>query len=313
MSDIATDSVAESSVPEVEEVDNDQPLTEDQSAESVIEEDDEEPEEGDEAEESEQDEDQPDAESSLDTVDVEYEGERYKLPPKLKDALMRDQDYTLKTQSHAETVRAYEAERADFQQYVEATTAQSTGMANLAALDQQLQSFQQYDWNAAFDADITSATKLQHQMQQFQSQREQIVGSIQQGESKRQEMRHENMVRTAQRTDEALAKEIPNWGDDRKTELGRFAVETLGFPATAVSQAVTKAEIKTLHYAEIGFKAEQRVRAAKKGAGKGKVKVAPSKSINPKRQSAPKSLSNVSDPSAYRELRMAQKRKSLKG
>ena len=305
MDDNLADSVVETSESEVEEVFEDQSETEDDSTE-VAEEGSEEPDEAEDGEESEQEDDQPEGESVLETVDVEYDGEQYKLPPKLKDAFMREQDYTVKTQTLA-------AEKHDFQQYMEATQANQQSMANLAAIDQQLQSYQEYDWNSAFDADITSATKLQHQMQQLQSQREQLVGTIQQGEQQRKALRHDNMVKVAQRTDAQLKKEIPNWGEGRKSELGRFAVETMGFPAEMVAQAVTPPEILALHYAEIGYQTVQKVKNAKKPKGSKVVEVKPSKNLKPKKQSAPKSLSNVSDPNAYRELRMAQKRKTLKG
>tara|TARA_R110002126_G_scaffold6091_1_gene32036 strand:+ start:4405 stop:5322 length:918 start_codon:yes stop_codon:yes gene_type:complete len=305
MDDNLADSVVETSESEVEEVFEDQSETEDDSTE-VAEEGSEEPDEAEDGEESEQEDDQPEGESVLETVDVEYDGEQYKLPPKLKDAFMREQDYTVKTQTLA-------AEKHDFQQYMEATQANQQSMANLAAIDQQLQSYQEYDWNSAFDADITSATKLQHQMQQLQSQREQLVGTIQQGEQQRKALRHDNMVKVAQRTDAQLKKEIPNWGEGRKSELGRFAVETMGFPAEMVAQAVTPPEILALHYAEIGYQTVQKVKNAKKPKGSKVVEVKPSKNLKPKKQSAPKSLSNVSDPNAYRELRMAQKRKNMKG
>tara|TARA_R110000737_G_scaffold80812_1_gene113119 strand:- start:66 stop:983 length:918 start_codon:yes stop_codon:yes gene_type:complete len=305
MDDNLADSVVETSESEVEEVSQDQSETEDYSTE-VVEENSEEPDEADDGEESEQEDDQPEMESILETVDVEYDGEQYKLPPKLKDAFMREQDYTVKTQALA-------SEKQDFQQYMEATNANQQGIANLAAIDLQLKSYQAYNWDSAFDNDITSATKMQHQMQQLQQQRSQLVGTIQQAEQRRTELRHENMVRTAQRTDAQLAKEIPNWGENRKVELGRFAVEVMGFPEAIVSSAVTPSEIKALHYAEIGYRTEQKVKNAKKQKGTKTAQVEPSKSLKAKKQSAPKSLSNVSDPNAYRELRMAQKRKTLKG
>ena len=305
MDDNLADSVVETSESEVEEVSQDQSETEDYSTE-VVEENSEEPDEADDGEESEQEDDQPEMESILETVDVEYDGEQYKLPPKLKDAFMREQDYTVKTQTLA-------SEKQDFQQYMEATNANQQGIANLAAIDLQLKNYQDYDWNSAFDNDITSATKMQHQMQQLQQQRSQLVGTIQQAEQRRTELRHENMVRTAQRTDAQLAKEIPNWGENRKVELGRFAVEVMGFPEAMVASAVTPSEIKALHYAEIGYRTEQKVKNAKKQKGTKTAQVEPSKSLKAKKQSAPKSLSNVSDPNAYRELRMAQKRKNMKG
>jgi hypothetical protein len=305
--EIAVDSVEDTSTTEAEEVTSDQSEAEVEPSKSAS--DGETPEEAEDGEESETDEDQPDAESQSGTVEVEYDGEKFTVPTKIKDALMRDKDYTQKTQSLAEQRQGYESEVADFQQYMEATKAQSDNMANLAAMDQQLQSFQAYDWNGAFDADITSATKLQHQFQQLQSQRDQLVGTIQQGETQRQADRHENMVKTAKKTDALLSKELPNWSEEKKSEIGKFAVETMGLPAQMVSQAVTPAEIKTLYYAEIGFKVANQVKTSVKAKKSPIVDIKPSSKIAAKRQSAPKSLFNVSDPEEYRKMRLAQKRK----
>jgi hypothetical protein len=306
-------SVPETSTADVEEVQTDQPETDDQASESVSEDADDQPEEAsNDDDESEQDDEQPEAGSDPDTVKVEYDGEEYEVPKRLKDAVMATKDYTEKTQALGDERRSYEAEKADFTQYMEATKAQSDQLANLAAMDQQLQSFQAYDWNAAFDADITSATKLQHQMQQLQSNREQLVQTIQQGETQRQGVQHENMVRTAERTDARLAQEVTGWGEEMKSELGKFAVD-MGFPADAVSNAVTYPEINVLRLAQIGWKTEQQVKSAVKSKDRKVVAVKPSKNLKPKRQSAPKTLSNVSDPGAYRELRLAQKRKQAKG
>jgi hypothetical protein len=306
-------SVSETSTAEVEEVQTDQPDTDDQASESVTETSDEDqPAEAEDGDEAEQDDEQPETGSDPDTVKVEYDGEEYEVPKRVKDAIMATKDYTEKTQALSDERKSYEAEKADFTQYMEASKAQSDQMANLAAIDQQLQSFQAYDWNAAFDADITSATKLQHQMQQLQSNREQLVQTIQHGETERQRVQHENMVRTAERTDAKLAQEVTGWGDEMKSGLGKFAVD-MGLPADMVSRAVTYPEINILRLAQIGYRTEQQVKSAVKSKDKKVVEVVPSKNLKPKRQSAPKTLSNVTDPVAYRELRMAQKRKSAKG
>jgi len=311
MDDEITGSVAETSVAEVEEVQEDQPEIEEEASESVAESNDEEPAEVDD-EEAEQEEEQPEEGSEPDTVRVEYDGEEYEVPKRLKDAVMATKDYTEKTQALAEDRRSYEAEKADFQQYMEASKAQADNMANLAAMDQQLESFRQYDWNAAFDADVTAATKLHHQMQQLQSQREQLVQTIQHGETERQRIQHEQMVRTAEKTDARLAQEVTGWGDEMKAELGKFAVD-MGLPAQMVSNAVTYPEINLLRLAHIGFKTEQQVKAAVKSKDKKVVEVQPSKPLKPKRQAPPKTLSNTSDPEAYRKLRLAQKQKRMKG
>ena len=117
------------------------------------------------------------------------------------------------------------------------------------------------------------------------------------------------MVRIAEKTDARLSKEVTGWGDEMKADLGKFAVD-MGLPADMVSRAVTYPEINILRLAQIGYKTENQVKAAVKSKDNKVVRVKPSKNLKPKRQSAPKSLSNVTDPVAYRELRLAQKRKA---
>ena len=48
-----------------------------------------------------------------DEVEVDYNGKSYCLPPELKDALLRQADYTRKTQELAEGRRALEAARVE--------------------------------------------------------------------------------------------------------------------------------------------------------------------------------------------------------
>lgn len=313
MSEILADSVAvDTSVPETEEVVTDQPEVEEEVPESVADGDDTDDEDDGEVIEGSEDDEQAEQVSSPDAVDVEFEGETYSLPPKLKDALMREQDYTVKTQAHADTVKAHEAEKQDFKQYVEMTTANSTNMAQLTAIDNQLSQLAAYDWNAAYDNDITAATKLKNNEQQLIAQRQGLEKHINEQEQERQGLQHQNMVKTAQATDAQMLKEVPNWGDDRKTALGSFAVEKMGFTPDAVQKAVTKKEIMTLHYAEIGYNAVHKVKAAQAKAGKKVPQLEASKSIKPKRQSAPKTLSNVTDPVAYREMRLKQQRSNRK-
>ena len=55
-------------------------------------------------------------EAESEVEDVDWEGKKYAVPKELKDALMRQSDYTRKTQEIAETRRALEAKEAEIQQ-----------------------------------------------------------------------------------------------------------------------------------------------------------------------------------------------------
>jgi hypothetical protein len=50
----------------------------------------------------------PESEASPEFAEVEYEGKSYQVPPEIKDALLRQSDYTRKTTEAAERTRALE-------------------------------------------------------------------------------------------------------------------------------------------------------------------------------------------------------------
>jgi len=305
----------DTSIPDAEEVDDDQTSAEDEvtgeddeSIDTEPEEEDDDDSESDQTDDDDADSDD-DSEVASDTVEVEYDGKKYAVPAEIKDAIMRDQDYTHKTQALAESRKAYEAEQEDFKQYVEASRANSEKMAELSAIDRQLKDYESIDWNSYYDTDLAGATKLRHQMEQLGQARNALIQDVQVAEQHRTQLHNENMAKTAQRTDEAMKSEIPNWGDELKTELGKFAVDVIGFAPEAVSRAVRPQEIKTLYYAQVGFKAIQAAKAKSAKAKQPTEVKQPPKAVKPRRQKAPSNLSKISDPAAYREAYMARKRK----
>lgn len=81
-------------------------------------------------------------------VEVVYDGKSYQLQSELKDALLRQADYTRKTQEVAQTRKALEAARAEHHQHVANTRAHMQDAARIVALNDQLAQFAQVDWRA---------------------------------------------------------------------------------------------------------------------------------------------------------------------
>src|SRR5712671_4095938 len=81
-----------------------------------------------------------------DTVEVEYDGKTYQLPPELKDALLRQADYTRKTQEVAQNRKALEAEKAAHDGRSQGMRAHILDAARVMALNDQLTQFDRVDW-----------------------------------------------------------------------------------------------------------------------------------------------------------------------
>jgi hypothetical protein len=156
------------------------------------------------------------AEVEDDSEEIEYEGIKAKVPKVLKDAFLRQADYTKKTQELAEARKAFEAERVTVQQ---ADEQELSALASLKLIDRQLTDYSKVDWNAWHDSDPFEAQKAFAQftlLKDARTQTSQFLGHIseQRTVQKQQE--------TAKRMEEGaaiLAKEIEGWGDQHAAKL----------------------------------------------------------------------------------------------
>ena len=113
-----------------------------------------------------------------DGEEIDYEGEKYKVPAKLKEAFLRQADYTRKTQEVAEQKRDIERQAAEVQQRAQFNQQHVQDVAKVMAIDEQLAKYQGLDWNAITDADPVQAMKLDRQMRELQQQRTASVERI---------------------------------------------------------------------------------------------------------------------------------------
>lgn len=191
-----------------------------------------------------------------DEAEVEYEGETFKVPAKLKDAILRQADYTKKTTEVANQRRELEQQR----EMISAASRSVEGIAALTVIDQQIKQLQQVDISG-WSQDQINAAELR--LMGLQRQAESLAGQI--TDAQRQQAEAE-AAETAKLREAAIAeasKSIPKFTDQRRTELETLAVE-LGIPQEFVEQIDSAAQYKILHYADIGRKFAQRQSQAAK-------------------------------------------------
>lgn len=101
--------------------------------------------------------------------EVEYEGEQFRLPPKLKEALLRQKDYTQKSQDVAERGRLLEERQAALQTESAFREQHFAKAVEAHGLQQRLQQFENIDWSKLADDNPGEAIKLHTQFTQLQS------------------------------------------------------------------------------------------------------------------------------------------------
>lgn len=160
-----------------------------------------------------------------DEEEVEFEGEKYKLPAKLKDALLRQSDYTRKTQEVAEIRRQAEAEKQQIAQEREFIQHNLKDVTTVTALDQQIAQYQGIDWDALTDSDPQQAIKLERQLRNLQAQREQAASAVTQRQAEFMQRQQQEAARQLQDGQRVLQREIPGWNESLAKELVDYGLK----------------------------------------------------------------------------------------
>lgn len=211
--------------------------------------------------------------------DVEFEGKEYKLPKELKDALLRQKDYTQKTQMAAEERRIAQSlkEQAELQQQF--LTAHTDAIAEATSLQRQLQQYNQLDWSRLADENPAEYLKLDRQQRQlheaFQMSQQKLNGLANEFQQKALEARQKAQAQCVQ----TLKSEIKDFGPELLKKLDETAV-SFGFTAQELSQVADPRMIRVLH-AAMQYKTLQRGTVATKKVQTGKpVQVNTARSAN---------------------------------
>lgn len=195
----------------------------------------------------------PDAEF----VDVEYEGETFKLPPKLKDALLRQADYTKKTMEIAETRKAIEADRAQAEQVRNISTAKVNAIGQAQILDYQIRNLEATPVDGLTQEQINA---LRMDLRDLYDQKNQVSSDIQQLASAEKYAETEELGKLRQQALQEAASLVPNWSDARRTELETLAKELgAGLDPNDITEPWA---YKVLHLADIGKKFIERQKKA---------------------------------------------------
>jgi hypothetical protein len=191
---------------------------------------------------------QSDSAAIDDDEEIDYDGEKYKVPKKLREAFLRQQDYTQKTQAVAEQRKAVEAQQQYLAQAAQAQQQHIAEYAEALTLEKQLAQYQNIDWNALIDSDPVQAMKLDRQMKELQQRHAYVVGSVTQ---KQQQAALQMQRETAKRIAEGhavLEREIHDWSPDTKAKLVKFG-QDFGYAPEELNNINDPRAVKLLYKA----------------------------------------------------------------
>ena len=203
-----------------------------------------------------QDDDQIEA-CAPDEVEVEYEGKTYRLPSELKDALLRQADYTRKTQDVARARKALEAEASAHDSKASSVRAHMLGAARVVALNDQLAQYDQLDWRALQQQDPARAQALWQHRGRIKSLRDRAARAW---TEKEKEHTSQSQRATARRMDEVrahLPRLIADWSPELDVKLAQYGTaQGLSRPEMMQATLQNPAFVKLLHKAHQADEAE---------------------------------------------------------
>lgn len=174
-----------------------------------------------------------------DTEEVDWDGAKYRVPKPLKDALLRQADYTRKTQELADQRRTVEQHFTSLTQQAELQQATLEHRVNLRTVEQQLQQFQSTDWSAYsanYGADATASAMAS--WQQYRDAKAELEGAIAKTETEVQQISERSTANAIAEAEKVLSREIEGWSSELVTTLAGYAAENFGITPQELRDSV---------------------------------------------------------------------------
>ena len=191
---------------------------------------------------------QTDEPESDDGEEVDYEGKAYKVPKELKEALLRQKDYTQKTQQVAELRRVTEERAEALKVEAEFTKANFEKVVQVHALGAQLQQFGQVDWARLAQEDPAQYLKLDRQQRDLQEAFNRVQADVQHAQSEFQGKTTQAKQKAQALCVEALKKDFKDFGPDLLNKLDETG-KSFGFSGEELASIVDPRMVRVLHAA----------------------------------------------------------------
>lgn len=208
------------------------------------------------------------AEATPDFVEVDYDGETYQVPPKLKDAILRQSDYTKKTTEVSQRQQALEQRELQIKAIDAERQFHEAVKPDIAAIQEI--DFQIKQWKAVDVAGMTSEQlwQVKSQLDNLKEKREEMARGIDGKWRGWQQEQNKLLGEIQQKATEYVTKSIKGWSPEVQKALTDYGVAE-GYTAAELNQLSTDARIvKTLWKAQQYDKAQQQL-------AEGKLRVTP--------------------------------------
>lgn len=199
------------------------------------------------------------------TEEVVRGEKKYRIPKALSGELLMQADYTRKTQEVAETKRTLEDRQKAFDEQAAQHQQHIKDVAKLVGLNEQVEAFQKFDWQAYRAQYGVEATQdLQFQYQNIQKARDDAAGQLQQKISQQTLDGQRASAKAAEESQAVLARDIKGWSPELHGKLKDLAQTVGGYTKSEMDGVTDPRALKVLHRLSQGEAAIKELAALKK-------------------------------------------------
>jgi len=181
--------------------------------------------------------------------EIEIDGEKFIVPKKIKDSLLKSKDYTQKTQAVAEQRKALDEREKAFQQAAQLHSAEIEKRVEVRAIETQLAAYEQIDWAALAESDPGHAMKLSFARDALLRKQAKASGELHEVQTYAKKLSAERRQQSIAQDAEVLARDIKGWGPELQAKIAQTGAGH-GYTEAELEQ-VTARDIKVLHKAHL--------------------------------------------------------------
>lgn len=252
------------------------------------------PEEASESGEAETEEGETEAEIPAEVITID--GEDYEVPAPLKDAFMRQQDYTKKTSELASQRRALDEQIQLTQQQAQFQQQFNEQIGVISNIDAQIKQYEAIDWATLQANDPVQFVALKEQYRDLKDTRNYYTNELNQKQQQSALQAQQHYAKLKEQGVKDLQNSIKGWGEERAREIRNFGMESYGFLETELSSIIDPRMVKVLHDAYLyrkGASVSNKKVIGKPQIGKPKAQVSQAKETTLQVRSALKKTGNA--------------------
>ena len=181
-------------------------------------------------------------------VEFDIDGQTYQAPQVVADAVMRNSEFTQKTQKLSEQRKQYEINIGQVQETQKAYEFAKTIQGDQLEIRQAeglIAEYEQYFDTNVREMDPTAVAQVQNairQAERFIAQKKDDISTKQQEFQQAQE---QSLRELLNKSTEVLRSKIPQWGESHQTEMKEYGL-SLGFTEAEISSVVDPRQLEVL-------------------------------------------------------------------